>query len=460
MPYTTTPGIPSAFQVATSENYVSTLSIHKPEIAEDFVNRYGEQSLMGFLDAVGAMAPVSQRKYEHYEDDYLHQNFKQTGTPTITTAGSPNITLDDSYSSDGTSAGNFFLRVGDIVQNSYGEIALCTARPANNTATLVPYKNSSWTALTAADVLIIIGNEWEEGTGQPDGITPTANHYENYTMIMKDSFQVTGSEATNKIWFKVNDAATGKSGYLWYLKGEGDTYKRFNNYCETQMLLGQVVTNTNAAIQPLSYTTQTGGINGTEGLIDFMRSGNSQTYNQLAGFNLSDFDSMIRTLDANRGAKENTMWCGIDLSLAIDDAVAAMFAGGGISYGAFNGSEEIGVAFGFKSFARGGYTFHKKAYEALSYSPMMGASGYNYAGMGLVIPGDKGKDAKSRESIPSLRVRYKEAGGYSRKMEHWLTGSAGLANPTSDVDELRCHYRTERGFEGFANNRFILLERA
>ena len=75
MAYTTTPGIPSAFQVASSENYVSTLSIHQPEVAEDFVNRYGDQSLMGFLDAVGAMSPVSQRKFEHYEDDWLHQNF-------------------------------------------------------------------------------------------------------------------------------------------------------------------------------------------------------------------------------------------------------------------------------------------------------------------------------------------------------------------------------------------------
>ena len=66
MAYTTTPGIPSAFQVATNETYVSTLSIHKPEVAEDFVDRDGEQSLMGFLDAVGAMTPVAQRKYEHY----------------------------------------------------------------------------------------------------------------------------------------------------------------------------------------------------------------------------------------------------------------------------------------------------------------------------------------------------------------------------------------------------------
>ena len=54
MAYTTTPGVPSAFQVATNENYVSSLSIHKPDVAEDFVARYGDQSLMCLLDAVGA----------------------------------------------------------------------------------------------------------------------------------------------------------------------------------------------------------------------------------------------------------------------------------------------------------------------------------------------------------------------------------------------------------------------
>ena len=455
MAYTTTPGIPSAFQVASSENYVSTLSIHQPEVAEDFVNRYGDQSLMGFLDAVGAMSPVSQRKFEHYEDDWLHQNFTAAAV-TIAAAGT-SITMAAASSSTGAATGSYFLRVGDIVQNKHGEIALCTVRHATNgTATLVPYKNAAWTAMAAADKYIIIGNEHEEGTGQPAGITPSANHYENYTMIMKDSFEVTGSEATNKVWFKVNDAATGKSGYLWYLKGEGDTYKRFNNYCETQMLLGQVATNT-----ALPGTIGAGGVSGTEGLVDFMRSGNVQTYT--AGtFGLVQFDAMIKKLDAAKGAKENTIWAGIDLSMDIDDSIATMAGmnAGGIQYGAFNGNKEIAVAFGFNSFTRGGYTFHKKIYDALSYSPMMGATGFDYTGMGLVIPGDSGRDSKTREAIPSLRVRYKEAGGYSRKMEHWLTGSAGLANPTSDVDELRCHYRTERGFEGFANNRFALIELA
>jgi hypothetical protein len=137
-----------------------------------------------------------------------------------------------------------------------------------------------------------------------------------------------------------------------------------------------------------------------------------------------------------------------------------MFAGGGISYGAFNGASEIAVAMGFKSFQRGGYTFHKKSYEALTHFPMLGAAGFDYAGMGIVIPGDAGRDAKSGDSIPALQIRYKAAEGYSREMEHWLTGSAGLAQATNDIDELRCHYRTERGFQGFGANRFMKIARA
>ena len=464
MAYTGTPGIPSAFQVATTENYVSTslLGIHKPEVAEDFVDRYGDQSLMGLLDAIGAKAPVAQKTFSHWESDFLHQSFKLKAGATLAADGtSADFEVADAFMSDGTTSGQPFLRKGDIILNHYNEMALVTAvgtadgLSANNDFKATPYANSAWTALTTNDVIIVVGNEFEENTGQPKGITPSANEYTNSVAIMKDSFEVSGSEATNKIYFQVTDPNTGETGYLWYIKGEADTYRRFMNYCETQMLLGQKATNTN-----LPGTIDKGGITGTEGLIEFIRSGNTQTYNQLSGFNLSDFDAMIRTLDTQRGAKENMMYCGIDLSLAIDDAVAAMFAGGGIQYGAFNGAEEIAVAFGFNSFTRGGYTFHKKVYDHFNYSPMLGAAGYNYAGMGMLIPGDSQRDARTREAIPSLRIRYKAAEGYSREMEHWLTGSAGLAQATNDEDNMKCHYRTERGFEGFANNRFMLIERA
>tara|TARA_R100001440_G_scaffold46937_4_gene66721 strand:+ start:4295 stop:5782 length:1488 start_codon:yes stop_codon:yes gene_type:complete len=494
MPTFTGGGIPSALQVATLQNYVSStnfhagLSIHEPDVSEDFVKRYGNQGITGFLDMISAKAPVAQKEYYHYEEDFIHQNVTVTAENTglASTDGREyalNVASDEVIGAidggDNAADVSCPLRIGNIVQNHYGETGVVVAifggkygnagtfmdgyatgvtggtAAANDQIVfhVLSYDGTIMTAPANGDTLIIIGMEFAEATGQPSGLTPQVIEYKNNTMIMKESYRVSGSEATNKIWFEVEDESTGQRGYLWYLKGEGDTYKRFMDYCEMQMLLG------NQADAAAEISTST-NLKGSEGLIPFIRNnGNTHNYNQLGGFNLGDFDAMIRTLDRFRGSRENTIFAGIDLSLAIDDAVAAMFAGGGISYGAFNGAEEIAVAMGFKSFMRGGYVFHKKTYEALSHFPMLGAANFEYPGMGIVIPGDNGKDARTGDNIPSLRIRYKEAGGYSREMEHWLTGSAGLEQATSEVDELRCHYRTERGFEGFAPNRFFLIER-
>ena len=43
-------------------------------------------------------------------------------------------------------------------------------------------------ATTTSEILIVVGNEHEEGTGQPKGITPTVNKYTNSVAIMKESF--------------------------------------------------------------------------------------------------------------------------------------------------------------------------------------------------------------------------------------------------------------------------------
>ena len=442
-------GIPSAFRVATTENYVNTLNVHMPEVAEDFVSRYGDQSLTGLLESIGAHAPTAQRKFEHYEDDFIHQNFSvKVGVTVLQTATT--ITMADADSDDGTATGNFFLRVGDVVMSPLGELALCVARPATNTANLVAY-NAAWTATTTSQRLIIIGNEWEEGTNQPTGITPVSNHYYNYTMIMKESFDVTGSEATNKTWFKVDDPATGQSGYLWYLKGEADTYKRFQDYMELMMLLGQSATNTGLS----SFNT-------TEGLLPFIENKGQSMDLGSASITMADFDAIVKSLDKYRGAKEYAMYCGINLSLDIDDLLAAQgaYAAGGANYGTFQNNKNMALNLGFNSFSRGGYTFHKKTYDVFNHPKLLGADGMNYSGYGICIPMDTQKDAKSGEKIPSLRIRYKAANGYSREMEHWLTGSAVLKNKTNTEDNLKSHYRTERGFEGFAANRYMLIKKS
>ena len=466
---------PSAVQVATTQNYVSSLSIHKPQNAEEFVKRYGSQNLTGLVALFGGMEPVQGEQFRHWEEDYIHNavslesvaNSVDGNSTAAVTNGSYLIAAAASENQTGTGAESY-LRVGDYVLNNLGELGVVLSANIQDVAdtsatqlepgagyyavgsagknTYVVQGNSgSWT--TTATSCIVIGSMWPEQSGQPKGLTPTPIEYTNKVQIMKDSFTVSGSEATNVSWIKTD------GGYLWYLKGEADTYRRFQNHKEMTMLLGQ------------SMTSQATGVSAsaTAGLLDFM--GHSQTYTYGNGYTTTDLDQLVETLDNNRGAKNNALMCGFKLALRIDDLLASY--NGYYSdptpvgnYGEFGNSDDMMLKLGFKGFTRGGYTFHKSVYDPYGYAGMLGADGFDYQKNGFIMPLEGGLDAKTRESMPALKIRYKAAGGYSRETEHWLTGSAVLSQPTNETDELRCHYRSECGFEGFGPNRFVKITAA
>jgi hypothetical protein len=432
---------------------------------------------------VGGKRPVESYQYSHFEEDWLHQVFTVKATATLGAASNGTITggyiIDVSLSDDsGTSQDErdyTFIRPNNVVEFENDQSALVVGVSVNGGAWKLAENYTTAESVSAAnqclilvltydgtnagiaDVVsgkgIITGFEFGEGTDQPSGLTPNVIRYSNTVMIIKEAYEVTGSEATNATWFKVEDPGTGKSGYLWYLKGEGDTYQRFNDYAEMQMLVGEQVAAAATGLTAL-------GIKGTEGLLTFAEGGNDIGY--AVTFGKDDFRAMSISLDKNRGAKENTMWCGLTISMDIDDNFFDYFDAGGASFGTFEGSAEKAVSMGFRSFNYSGYTYHKKSYDAFNYTQMLGyttvaSADSKYRTMALVIPADTQIDPVSRKSIPSLSVRYKESGSYSREMEHWLEGGAVLAQKTSGVDELKCNYRTERGFEGFAPNRYALI---
>lgn len=481
---------PSAVKQATTQNYVSTVdflsSAKKPNVNPDFIKRYGDQSLTGFVAMVGGKRPVDNQEFIHFEEDWVHQTFSIANTVLdvdnmpgtgayifeITSADDADTTQDEK---DYTP-----VRLNSIVEFENGQVGLVVAlmtAGAWTTATgytkqsaeavaadktyieVLPYDgNPTAGGVTAikSTVGIITGTEFGEGQDQPESITPNVIRYKNTVMIIKEAFEVTGSEATNAIWFKVTDPSSGQSGWLWYLKGEADTYQRMNDYAEMQMIVGQQVASGATALKAL-------GAAGTEGLLTFAYGGNALGY--VGAFGVTDLRSTIIALDKNRGAMENTMWCGLTISLDIDDNFRDYFDGAGASFGTFEGGQEKAVQMGFKSFQYGGYTIHKESYRAFNYAKMLGytkAAGTDskYRTMALLVPGDKQVDAKTRESIPSLSIRYKEAGGYSREMEHWLTGGAIIKDKTDGMDRMKSHYRTERGFEGFAPNRFALITKS
>ena len=454
---------PTAVALATQDNYVSALTstalaMHKREVDENLVKRYGNQGITGLLELVGAKKESTQTTFSHYEEAFIHNSVKLTtsGSYSANTAAHFTYTEQDNtdvpngdQSIDGTN-NDTPVRVGDILLAPNGEMGYVTAVAADGDVDIQAF-DGTWSLATSTEFTFsIIGNMYAENTSQPSGLMPRVHTYQNSCMIMKESFVVSGTEATNVIYFKVDNEKMG-SGYLWYLKGEADTYKRFQDYMELMMLLGQSATNTGLS----SFNT-------TEGLLPFIENKGQSMDLGSASISMADFDAIVKSLDKYRGAKEYALYAGIDLSLDIDDLLAQQgaYAAGGANYGTFQNNKNMALNLGFNSFSRGGYTFHKKTYDVFNHPKLLGADGMNYPGYGICIPMDTQRDAKSGEKVPSLRIRYKAANGYSREMEHWLTGSAVLKNKTNTEDNLKSHYRTERGFEGFAANRYMLIKKS
>ena len=69
-------------------------------------------------------------------------------------------------------------------------------------------------------------------------IQPEFTEYHNSPIIIRDKFQVSGSDAAQIGWVEVA-TEDGTSGYLWYLKAESETRLRFEDYMEMAMVEGE-----------------------------------------------------------------------------------------------------------------------------------------------------------------------------------------------------------------------------
>ena len=458
---------PSNVAVATTSNYVNSATLlaaasdgsnllTKRDVDEQLVKRYGNQGITGLMELLGSKKETTANKFEHYEETFLHNSF--TGS----------ISGDDLTiaSGDRDGSGNTAVRDGDLLLGNSGTMFYVTGQHDDGLASSQPeeqfrIKVVSTGAVASGETdttFAVVGNAYAERTDQPgEGITPRVIQYSNSCQIIKESFSVSGSEATNAIYVKVDNQEFG-SGYLWYLQGEADTYQRFMDYSELAMIVG-----VGSSVLEDGATDGAGGtVTTTEGLLSFMENKGQTMDLGSSAITMADFDAAVKSLDKFRGAKEMALYAGINLSLDIDDLLAAQgaYAAGGANYGTFANNKDMALNLGFNSFTRGGYTFHKKTYDLFNRPDLLGADGFKFNGYGMCIPMDNQRDARSGESIPSLRMLYKAANCYSREIEHWLTGSAVLQNRTNEKDELRSHYRTERGFEGFAPNRFLLFKKS
>ena len=465
---TPTPSKGQLFQ----KNYISDFDFANqflPDVYEKQAEIYGNRSISSFLRLVSAEMPSASDEIRWVEQGRLHITYDNvalnvaTGVFTVTFANLP----------DGSGAGTSqapAVRVGQtiMVQEKDGTgpvlkgvvtVAGANASSTTGTFTAHCYEAATWaktgfTAATGVRVLVY-GSEFAKGSnGMEDSIESDYMSYTNKPIILKDNYQINGSDTAQIGWIEVT-SENGASGYLWYLQSEHETRQRFEDYLEMSMVEAVKKAGTVHASFPTNVT-------GSEGLFAALESRGNVFENLSTDTDLSDFDTILKQLDKNGAIEENMIYANRALSLSIDDGLAAKnsYGSGGTSYGVFNNSEDMALNLGFAGFRRGSYDFYKTDWKYLNDHATRGGftdieGAIIPAGTSTVYDQDLGKNIKR----PFLHVRYRASETDDRKMKTWITGSVGGAY-TSDVDEMRVNFLSERCLITQGANNFFLLKKA
>jgi hypothetical protein len=426
-------------QKLDAAKYISLYDlVNKPDNRDALIKTYGNQGITGFLQLVGATKAVATNdEVQYWEEERLHK--KQAGSMAAITAADATVVLT------AASAAAVIVREQDVVLVNGSERALVTDITGTAiTLTALSSDGFSAASLNASAEVPVVGNLYAQGSDQPtefieSGITKRVNPF----MIMKEVYSVTGSQATNIGWINL-----GNGDYRWYLKSEGDTRQRFMDKREMMMLLGEKVS--------ASGITDIDGSEGYFAAIEDRGIVQSGLINTIA-----EVDDIVKVFDKEGAASEYALYVNRSQDLAIDDMLAAGQLASGTSattvgaaaFGAFQNSAETALTLGFRSFARGGYTFHKHDWKLLNDPTLLADSDF----YGVAVPMAQVADAKTGEKAPALEMNYKAANGYSREMEHWMIGSVlGASNATKDNVEF--HYRSECNLITRAANRHMLIK--
>jgi hypothetical protein len=458
---------PAAVAAPYASEIVSTFDIDKPERLNTLFRRRGEQGLGFFriIESMGFKLPAAQDLYEHDEEDWIHETFHS-----LNPVGAPGpgnnalITLDPG---DLDVNNNFYPRLWDQVLFPQSEVtgAIIDIDVNVPSAPVITVRPSDITddigAIGAGQELVIFSGGFSEGSGQPKGAVSGTFHYENELQIIKETLVATGTEMTNQKWFDKLSQPGGQSIPAYYMKGQLDTDYRMNLKIDGALLFGKRTTN--PTIDPATGRP----IKTTEGLVPYIRRvGNTRNYTSGA-FSVQKFNEAVKILDKEFAADYVCSLNGINLAIEIEDTLVDYFKDTNINYvtdrmsaDMFGGNKALAASVAFKMFTKGERTFALKRMPIFSHAKLYGASGYNHAGQGILIPMGKKKDKLTNMDLPTFGCRYKKLGPYSRMMEVWNVSGAG-PNTKVIAEDLHNYYmRCHVGFHGMAGNQMILWDPA
>ena len=487
-----------------------------PDVYEKEVEIYGNRTISSFLRMVSAEMPSTSDQVIWLEQGRLHTRYSgltsvttATGTTAFTgtanTAGGATLHFRNNATQRGPSSSQSTTQEGDNLINfrvgqtvmmqrddnasegrGTGDVFKGIVTAVNTTGTNNHFSIRMYTGYPAIATgntftALVYGSEFAKGTGNfTEKLDPSYSTYSNSPIILKEHYAINGSDTAQIGWVEVT-SENGASGYLWYVKAEHENRLRWEDYLEMSMVEGVTQTGTGATLNQFRGDFgQTGAgtqeARGTQGFFAALEE-RGNVYNGLAAdlavtqatngsmhaldLLTNSFDVILKQLDKQGAIEENMLYVNRDLALAFDNFLAQQNNYGGdrgVSWGVFNNEMDMAINLGFSGFRRGSYDFYKTDWKYLNDFSTRGGFGdiegvLIPAGTSTVYDQNLGKNIKR----PFLHVRYRSSETENRKMKSWITGSVGGAY-TTDVDEMRMHYLTERCLITQGANNFFLLE--
>ena len=493
--------VPAQSQMTLSTNYLDFTGAaggnfaqqYLPELYEAEVERYGNRTIGGFLRMVGAEMPMTSDQVVWSEQNRLHIAYAKGQMVVGSSANKYDIKLKinvDAAQPDIPAAERSgAVRVGQTVlvsDNATGLVVrkylvqgLDTTTRTDDTLFLKPYGGASANPFgVAADAvnLFVYGSDFGKGAiGMEGSIEPNFTQYSNSPIILKDNFQINGSDTAQIGWVEVA-TEDGQDGYLWYLKSESETRLRFEDQLEMAMVEAEfldpadvygstTVFNFGGAANAAMSTK----VKGSEGLFAAIEQ-RGNIYSGFAGAAapgsgaLADFDEILKNLDKQGAIEENMLFLSRATALDFDDMIAAMNGSyastQAASYGLFENDGDMALNFGFSGFRRGSYDFYKTDWKYLNDASTRGLSKEID---GVLIPAGTSTvyDQMLGSNIrrPFLHTRYRASETEDRRMKSWITGSVGGAY-TDTLDAMTVSFLSERCLVTQAANNFVLFKGA
>ena len=444
---------PAGVQTSTGvgRQFVSDLSLLKPQYYDKFVEKYGNQNYTQLLEMIGLKAVVPGREFFHFESyGKLHSSFKITASTTTSVTNS-GVTVTLTSGSHYNSGAQSPIRVGEVVEAAssgvqYKITAVSKASAGAHTATIVPLKNASST-LAIGELFLFRGiAEAGEASSATDTLANLTEKKLFTTTEIREDFKITDRAKIEEIYLNF------EGGSFYTYKGLDEAVRRFMNNKEFKMVFGSDADNLTGTV-------------GSKGLIPQIEAG-GQTYQyditaNVAGFGIEDFHNLVRQIDFNGGSQEYHFLMDSYLRSAVDDALFAKYQNGAIVWANVGGSQDVAVKYGFDSIKIDGVTFHMKKYLPFNsdaiYGQSLASNGNKYDFYGALIPMKEGRDAQSGDKIPAIRIvsNQVEAG---KDVKVWETGALAKV-PTSSTMELNVHHMAYCGLQVFAANQFIIVKK-